>query len=167
MDKLVEAIKSFDIATVRKLLQSEQYLPNEQDHEIDTVLALAKTEGLEYLDKNGIKRIEVSLALRFGWAKQYTKSELKQLLVDLIGELSEDCYSTGWSNNIEFELWHLINHKSDEKTLKLWRKRGDIEALKDLKILQEITHSWAIWDDGAGKPISIMLEDWIALANSA
>lgn len=161
MDTLIKAIKAFDIVTVRTLLQTEQY----DGPEINAVLAMAKTEGLDYLAKEGIKRIEVCLVLKFGWSAQYTKPELQQLLVGLMEELSEDCYAAGWYNNIEFQLWDLLHDRCDELTTKLWHKRSDMEAVQDLKRLKDITHSWATWDETAGEPVPIVLENWILLAN--
>jgi len=166
MTDLINAIKAFDITTVRKIIQNKEYWSYKQDYEIDSILAVAKVEGHDYIDKNGIKRIEVSLLLQFGWSRSYTISELRQLLVDLISELSEDCYSAGWYQKIEFQLWELIHNKASELTLKLWQKRGDMEAVKDLNLLKQITQSWAIWYEDAEDPTIIMLEEWIKLAKS-
>lgn len=131
-------------------------------------LGLAKEIGArdDYIEKVGIKRVETVLVLKFGSAGIYAPDDLKLLVLQLIGELSEDCYCAQWMNHIEYELWALLEGETNELTRALWERRGDLTAVQELKQLSELTQSWAMWDDDAVDPHPVSLEKWRSLYQS-
>lgn len=163
MDPLIQAIKTYNIQAVRQLLHSVSLTITDADARI--YLALAKAVGAEddYREKIGIKRIETTLILQLGVQGVYSLEELKRLVIQLIGELSEDCYSAGWLIGIEYELWSLAIGQCNEMTRSLWLRRGDLIAIRDLKKLSDQTQSWAIGHEGPDEPGPVEREQWLLL----
>jgi hypothetical protein len=163
MNPLSESIKTYNIQAVRLLLHTISLTITDADARI--YLGLAKAIGAEddYIEKVGIKRIETALILQLGVQGVYSLEELKRLVMQLIGELSEDCYSAQWLIGIEYELWSLAVGESNELTQKLWVRRGDLIGIRDLKKLSDQTQSWAIWHDGLDNPNPVEREQWLLL----
>lgn len=110
--------------------------------------------------KTGTKKIEALLVNKFNWRTVYAFNELKILVIDLMSELSEDVYAAGWLDGIELELWQLINKEASGQVINLWKRRGNLFVLEDLRKLTMLTKSWGIWDDSLDEVISISIDEW-------
>ena len=159
MTALIQAILNSDTPKVRKILYEN---PDQADKKSD-----AGDLPIEIARKRGLKKIEVLFVTTLNWEVAYTKSALQNLLVDFIAELSEETYCAGWLLNIELETWKLISGTADASTQNLWKRRGDLDAIEDLRKLKELSGTWAIWDDSVGDAVPISLEEWKEKITSA
>ena len=57
--------------------------------------------------EKGIVKFETILLMKFSSElESYSENEKEQIIVNLIAELSEDIYCSGWNDGIEKELWN-------------------------------------------------------------
>ena len=112
------------------------------------LVTLAKSNGTKVIEAILINRI--TEALNF-----YSIEERQQLIVDIISELSEDIYSSGWNDNIEHELWDWIENKVPDSI----RHRIEKKDLIDLGNLVSKLDLWVIWDEEK-EAIAISLTEW-------
>ncbi|MDA0195468.1 MAG: hypothetical protein O2887_16770 [Bacteroidetes bacterium] len=152
MNPLIDAILHSDDTTVRNLLKSSLVLVNKRSTSRDLPIELAK--------KNGQKKIEVIFVRYTDWTCCYSKDELKQLLVDFISEISEDYFAAGWLNGIEFDLWRLISTGNLPEYHSVVTLDEDLDIIEGLRLLSNITNTWAIWDDTVGDAVPIELGEW-------
>ncbi|ARS40052.1 hypothetical protein CA265_10485 [Sphingobacteriaceae bacterium GW460-11-11-14-LB5] len=82
-----------------------------------------------------------------------TEKELR--LATFMSEISENCYSAGWMQNLEYELWYaLIN--GERKYGQSYITEADISTL--LKLSTD-ADAWIVYDDDKGET-ALSLKKW-------
>ncbi|SNC77544.1 hypothetical protein SAMN06265337_4132 [Hymenobacter gelipurpurascens] len=162
MDELIRAIINTHLFQVRALAKTKPKLLKQLTPTGQSPLELAKAKGH--------KRIETAIARAVDVHAYYSATELQQLLVDYIAEMSEEYYASGWNDSIECELWALLVGDDLEGDLqRRWTRHIDPEELVDLRFLVEHTQSWAMWNDNqqnapdANKVLILELPDWLPI----
>jgi len=84
---------------------------------------------------------------------------LRQLLIDTVSELSEAYWSAGWYENIEYDLWELLQLPF-EQWQSFYQERALQEDIADLIWLQQAAGCWVQWADEP-YPVVISLEEWL------
>ena len=146
-DKLKNKILEGEKESIRLIL-SENLQVNSD--ELKGLIRLSKNKGIKIIQAILINRIPNAL-------KFYTEKEQKDLIVEVISELSEDIYAAGWYDKIEYDLWNWI--KNDCTIPKYINHRVIENDLKELKLLSENLNLWGIWESG-DSPKSIDLQNW-------
>lgn len=92
----------------------------------------------------------------------------KEHYIEFLGEcfyiISQHCYFATWMNNVEYNLWKLLQHK-DRGKINLYYG-GHIIGSSLLKILDSLStdiDGWVTWDDKKVHPVYVKLSEWIPL----
>lgn|GEM_PF-756513 len=75
------------------------------------------------------------------------------LLIVLIGQLSQEHFATQWAPEIEIRLWDAATGLTDQL-----KQEGE-----QARYLSEKCQGWVVWDKAAGKPLYVTLREWEAL----
>lgn len=152
MEKIKFAILDSDLNQLKELLSEHNVFPNTQS-EISEIVELAKNKG--------IRKIEALLILQSDFVlNMYGINEKKKLIIELISELSEDIYCSGWNDGIEYDLWAWGNGKTEPT--ELLKNRLIIEDSVLVTKLGVKTNLWAKWSESDSDPKAISLAEWIS-----
>lgn len=66
----------------------------------------------------------------------------QKALADYMSDISEEAYSAGWIDRLEFSLWDVLEGRTNE----FGRVQLNEEKLKNLKSLSEAAKGWIIYD---------------------
>ena len=83
-------------------------------------------------------------------------------LADLMSKISEDGYSAGWMEGLEFALWEALNGEEN----KYGRHIITSSELEDLKLLSQKFGCWILFNDDQ-EETAIGLEEWKKKFNEA
>ena len=86
----------------------------------------------------------------------------EQLIEELIGEYSELSLCSGWNDNIEYELWAVLqNEYPNENPIRMgWPSSGVKECI--LKVANR-AKKWVVWGDDHREPTAVDLDQWNTL----
>jgi hypothetical protein len=70
-------------------------------------------------------------------------TEDERKLADLMGEISENCYSAGWMANTEYVLWHAVTSGP-----RSWgRSQITKKDIEELTSLSNATQTWIVFNN--------------------
>lgn len=81
------------------------------------------------------------------------------LIENVIAEFSESSLCSGWNDNIEYELWSIINHQHTflEHDRLDWLPDKVKESIKNVA---NLGNCWVMWSDATPDPKPINLSRW-------
>lgn len=78
-------------------------------------------------------------------------------LIDLMSDISEECYCAGWMHGNEYRLWDAITNPNDDRIYGFTKINDEqIERLRDLSRKLD---GWVVWDDEVGERF-VTIEEW-------
>lgn len=80
-------------------------------------------------------------------------------LEELICEISQRGYCSGWQDNIEFDIWEMIDRKEIEDVKYGYSEVKKWELVR-LKQIAEKERCWVAWSNDFGV-VMVHLSDWI------
>jgi hypothetical protein len=88
-----------------------------------------------------------------------TNEELvREALLRLIFDLSEDCWCAYWMRDLEFSLWEAM--KTGKTNLGFGLRDCDLMRLKSL---HELADGWWIWAEGEESQRFVTTEEWLPI----
>lgn len=88
-----------------------------------------------------------------------TNEELvRDALLRLMCDLSEDCWCAGWLHGLEFTLWKAVT--TGKTNFGFGIKESDLIRLKHL---HQIAGGWWIWEEGEEGNRFVTTERWLAI----
>lgn len=155
LQALVSAILNTHVPRVRAILASTPEVLTLKTGFQQSPLALAKDKGHRI--------IETAIARHLDVAECYTEAELQRLLVDYLHEVSEHYFAAGWMDQLEYEVWSLVQGDPLGPAAAFQHMRFDPEHRADLVFLAQQTGCWATWSDqrNGGRPLPVA--KWVPL----
>jgi hypothetical protein len=84
-----------------------------------------------------------------------TKAAAKQMLLELMTDLSEECFHAGWMDGLEYALWSAAQ---GGKPYKYGQCVISTEECRMLKLLSETAGGWWVWRDDE---VFLCLDEWL------
>lgn len=86
----------------------------------------------------------------------------EQLIEELISEYSELSICSGWNEEIEYELWAVLNdeYRAESPVRLLWPSSGVKQSI--LKVARQ-AEKWVVWNENQKGPTPINLNEWLDL----
>jgi hypothetical protein len=89
-----------------------------------------------------------------------THKELAQdLLVQMMGDISEDCWFAEWMHDLEFILWDAM---TTGKMSFGWGMVKERDLIR-MKHLHEVAGGWWIWAEGEENRRFVTTEEWLTI----
>ena len=85
-------------------------------------------------------------------------------LVDLLSDISEDCYCAGWLLDCEHEIWEMVAAPGPAADYRWGMAQVTAVALERLRVLSAACGGWVRWRDRdrerTGGPVFVPLAEW-------
>jgi hypothetical protein len=89
-----------------------------------------------------------------------THEELvREALLRMMSDLSEDCWCAGWLQNLEFTLWEAMNSGNKELG---WGGVAERDFAR-MKHLHEMAGGWWVWAEGENRQRFVTTEEWLTI----
>lgn len=92
--------------------------------------------------------------LEEGW-----RNTVKEVLAELMSEISEDCWCAGWLSGLEFDLWEMVQGGPRRFGM------GEVseEDVQRLRVLSNECGGWIVWNMDKGDTSFVPLAEWEAI----
>jgi hypothetical protein len=88
-----------------------------------------------------------------------THEELvREALLRMMSDLSEDCWCAGWMTDLEFTLWTAV--ETGNKDFGFGMRECDLSRLKHL---HEMAGGWWVWEKGEADNRFVTTEEWLTI----
>lgn len=81
-------------------------------------------------------------------------------LINLMKEISEDCWCAGWKRGLEYALWEIVQNPSNNE---YGQGKVSLEDIQSLKEISSEIGGWFIQSDKPGAPLFVPMEEWVGI----